>query len=425
MNSSLRRMNLVTQASARSESVFTMNIMMILTDDQTRMKMKKNLLLIVPSLQQGGFQRVCVRTALLLKDSFHVTIAIFNGEDRAFDVGDIPVINLDIKSKPGKLAKILNVLKRINRLKQLKRQLNIDIAYSFGTTANLSNSLSKTGEWNWAGLRSYVDVDAFEMKIICKKADKLISCSKLIENVIKQRFHVKDIETVYNPFDIEELAQLSCQDTEDIEPFNHVEDHKIIMTMGREDNLKGYWHLLKSFALTLKTCPDTRLVFMGRGEFVPYKKLAEELNIQDKVYFIGAKKNPFAYLKKAHCYVLSSVHEGFPNALVEAMAVGLPVISTNCKSGPAEILCEDMQQATDLHQLMKADYGILVPDMTEQPDFDANTVEDEEKILAQAMIDMLTDEELYNSYREKALQRAKDFSTEKYIDRLVQISETR
>lgn len=385
--------------------------------------MKKKLLLIVPSLQQGGFQRVCVRTALLLKDSFQVTIAIFNGEDRAFDVGDIPVVDLDIKSKPGKLAKVINVLKRIQKLKKLKRELKIDIAYSFGTTANLSNSLSKTGEWNWAGLRSYVDVDAFEMKIICRRADKLISCSKLIENVIRERFHVKDIETVYNPFDMKELTELSNKEADTIDAFSNKGNDKIIMTMGREDDLKGYWHLLKSFALTLKQCPATRLVFMGRGEFMAYKKLADDLGIADKVYFIGARKNPFTYLKQADCYVLSSVHEGFPNALVEAMAVGLPVISTNCKSGPAEILCKDMKQASGLKNMMKAEYGILVPDMTKQPDYDANVLEEEEKLLADAMVEILQNEELWNIYHEKALMRAKEFSTEEYVEYLVRISE--
>lgn len=382
------------------------------------MRMKKKMLLVVPSLQQGGFQRVCVRTALLLKDTFDITIAIFNGDDRAFDVGDIPVMDLDIKSKPGKLAKVWNVFKRIRKLKQLKRQLKIDISYSFGTTANLSNTLSKIGEWNWAGLRSYVDVDAFEMKIICRRADKLISCSKVIEQVIKERYHVKDIETVYNPFDIEELSQLSNQKEELEEPFVLGHESQMIMTMGREDNLKGYWHLLKSFAMVVKECPDSKLVFMGRGEFTDYKRLAEQLGIEDKVFFMGAKKNPFVYLKQATCYVLSSVHEGFPNALVEAMAVGLPVISTNCKSGPAEILCDSFGQADGLQDMLEADYGILVPDMTQEPDFDSSRMEDGERILADAMIKMLTDQKLREYYKEQSVKRAREYSCQMYIEKL-------
>lgn len=381
--------------------------------------MKKKMLLIVPSLQQGGFQRVCVRTALLLKEEFDITIAIFNGEDRAFDVGDIPVVNLDIKSKPGKLDKVINVFKRIQKLKQLKKQLHIDIAYSFGTTANLSNALSKTGEWNWAGLRSYVDVDAFEMKIICRFADKLIACSKVIEEEITKRYSVKDITTVYNPFDIEQLQKDSQEPAEQIAPFSNREDGTIIMTMGREDPLKGYWHLLKSFSIVCKKHDKAKLVFMGRGEFADYIKLAKDLGIDKQVYFLGAKKNPFSYLSKADFYVLSSVHEGFPNALVEAMAVDLPVISTNCKSGPSEILLKQYTDKVETDSMTEAEYGLLVPDMEEQPDFHADHISKEEEILAEAICKYIEDNDTFAHFKQKAKERCLDFSTRRYIDALV------
>ena len=106
------------------------------------------------------------------------------------------------------------------------------------------------------------------------------------------------------------------------------------VTVGRLDNGKNHRLIIeamKSIEADLWIIGDGEL----REELLSYIK---ELNLNDKVYLLGKKENPFAFLAKADCFVFTSNHEGFPNVLVEALACSLPVISTDCKSGPREIL---------------------------------------------------------------------------------------
>lgn len=81
----------------------------------------KNVMLITPMLHQGGFERICVMTARLLEADYDVTIVVFSMEDIAFDISNLKVINLDLKSRPGRLAKVINVLRRSRKLTKLQK----------------------------------------------------------------------------------------------------------------------------------------------------------------------------------------------------------------------------------------------------------------------------------------------------------------
>ena len=100
--------------------------------------------------------------------------------------------------------------------------------------------------------------------------------------------------------------------------------------------------------------------------------------------FTGVQSNPFALLRKADAYALTSQSEGFPNALIEAMAVGLPCVSVNCLTGPAEILHEAYEDCRDRHQTYFADYGILTGVFSGEKDLRAETVTAEERDFAES-----------------------------------------
>ena len=116
-------------------------------------------------------------------------------------------------------------------------------------------------------------------------------------------------------------------------------------------------------------------------------EMASSLGIHQDIDFLGFQKNPFKYMAKSSLFVLSSLYEGFGNVLVEAMALGLPVISTDCPSGPAEIIDD-------------GENGILVP------------VQDE-NALAQAILDVLADSALRIHLSCEAKQKAEVFAAEK------------
>ena len=143
--------------------------------------------------------------------------------------------------------------------------------------------------------------------------------------------------------------------------------------------------------------------------------LARQLGVEERVDFLGGKTNPFPYLAGADLYVLSSVSEGFPNAMVEAMAAGLPVVATDCKSGPREILHEDIYDPVfERKEIVYADYGILVPVMDGKADWQTDALKPEEKCLADAMLRILSDEKLAEGYRKKSMERVRRYSLEEY-----------
>lgn len=156
-----------------------------------------------------------------------------------------------------------------------------------------------------------------------------------------------------------------------------------IITVGRLAYQKDHVTLLRAFALALRRV-QARLVLVGQGplhgELVT---LAEELGISDKVLFAGWQENPFAWMANADLFVLSSRFEGFGNVVIEAMACGLPVVSTDCPSGPNEILAN-------------GDAGILVP----VGDVHA---------LADAICLVLENSELREQLADKSKRRAPEF----------------
>lgn len=361
----------------------------------------KKLLLIVPSLHQGGLEKVCAATARLLQPYFDVQIAIFDSRSIAYDIKGIPVVDLRLPSRPGVIAKVINVLRRGMRLRKLKKEAQIDIAYSFGPTANLANIASGGRAKMWLGIRSYMDMgNPKQIRLFCRCADMVVCCSETICREVQEKYRCRKAVTLQNPFDIKEVKLLSGREEAEL-PWK---EGRILISMGREDSVKGFWHLLKSFALVHEKLSDTRLMIIGKGEFEPYKELAEKLGVNEDIFFTGLKKNPYPYLKKGTLYVLTSYYEGFPNAMVEAMSMGLPVIATDCKTGPREIL-EDR-------------YGILIPNMEPEPDFDPLHITEEERDLAGQIIGLLEDQDRMQHYREMALKRAGDYTAESYIEKI-------
>lgn len=382
----------------------------------TEVQNKKRIMLIVPMLHQGGFERICVLTARLLSQNYEVHIVIFSSEDMFYDVSGLHVIDLKLGVVPGKLAKLQNVFKRVNRLKKLKKELGIQISYSFGTTANLVNVLSKGKDITWAGIRGYGALEEHpEMDVICRLADRVVSCTKVMEEDIAEKQRVKSSATLYNPCNLEEIKRLSEERiASEFDEFLR-RPGKTVVSMGREDDVKGFWHLIKSVWLVRKKLPDVKLMIVGDGEFTEYRELVKQLDMEEAVLFTGVQKNPFALLARADVYTLTSDSEGFPNALIEAMALGLPCISVNCKTGPAEILQSNYTECKDCNRIYHAEFGVLTPVFKGTKDLNSNSFTSEEQVFAEELEKLLTDESLHGFYKEKAINRAADFGMEAYV----------
>lgn len=393
--------------------------------------MKRKLMLISPMLHQGGFERVCVTTARLLEPYFDITIVIFNSANIAYDVSGLNIVDIQMGVRKGKLKKLWNIVRRSRRVRELKRQLKPDIVYSFGPSANMVNAFSKTGhERVWLGLRNYTDVEeTLKMKLFVRRGDLIICCSKEIEHVVNAKFGFNRTTTLYNLYDVKTI-QREAEAGEPQLPWKEGEKKlRYLVSMGRDDDMKGFWHMLKVFALVHEKVPEARLILMGAGTFEYYKKLARELGIADAVHFAGMRKDPYRYLKKGEIYLLTSLNEGFPNALVEGMVLGLAPVCTNCMTGPGEILLEngDGSLLTQLQEKEKAtviygEYGILVPVMSRERDLDPAHISEEERNMANVVTKLLTDPEKLAQYRQAAKDRAQIFTYEKYVERFLELA---
>ena len=140
------------------------------------MEHKKNLLLMVPMLHQGGFERVCVQTARLLAEDFSVTVLIFTDKDIHYDVRGIEIVNIDVPSVKSRLGKVCNLIKRIRRVRRIKKERKIDLSYSFGSSANYVNVLSRGREKVLTGIRCQTAVEnRKEVRLFVKKSDLVLS----------------------------------------------------------------------------------------------------------------------------------------------------------------------------------------------------------------------------------------------------------
>lgn len=386
----------------------------------------------VPLLDQGGLERICAMTAKLLTPHCHLTLVVFSTKGMIYDVDGVDMIDLNLGSVPGKVGKAVNLCKRIRAIKKIKRERNIEISYSFGPTANLANVFTrvKNAKVNheqitdkiWVGIRGYGALeDKYDMTLFCKRADKVVCCSQIMADDVKTQFGAKDVVCVYNPCDVESIRRLAKEPLPADRQTFFAEGAPVVAAMGREHDVKGFWHLIKAFALAKKKIPELKLMIVGEGTFAEYRKLAEDLQVEQDVWFTGVQKNPFAYLKRASLFVMTSVSEGFPNSLIEAMAVGLPAMSVNCKTGPAEIFLDDYRKGGDGHTVIEGEYGVLLPVIHPEKNLDASVMEKEEEIMAEQMVRVLTEPEKLAERKAASLKRAEDFSVQAYTDSLLRM----
>ena len=168
-------------------------------------------------------------------------------------------------------------------------------------------------------------------------ADKIIAVSQGVkDDLLDLGLPESKIEVIYNPIVTPELNQKAQ------EPLTHSwflpGQPPVILGIGRLTKQKNFPLLIRAFAKVSEQIP-VRLVILGEGkEQAELEALVQQLNLSEQAAFLGFVENPYVYLANAAVLVLSSLCEGFGNVIVEAIAVGTPVVSTNCSSGPAEIL---------------------------------------------------------------------------------------
>ena len=321
---------------------------------------KRRVLFVINSLAGGGAERVM---ATLLANSeawvarYQIALVVLDEAPQAFALPDwLNVIQLDCKGgMPASIASLARVAK----------EFDPHLTLSFLTRANLASGIvmmkrrrpwiisERTSSPAHLGSRARQLATKGMMRLVYPRATVLIAVSGGVSDKLQASFGVnaKSIAVIPNPVDAAALAAAARNR-------NELADHTpYIIAVGRMVSVKNYAMLIEAFAKSALTC---RLVIAGDGpEREALQELAARLGIADRVIMPGWLSNPYPALAGASAFALSSNVEGFPNALVEAMALGVPVVATNCHDGPAEILAGC--GAEEISALNVAEAGILSP----------------------------------------------------------------
>lgn len=396
----------------------------------------KNILLIIQKLSNGGAEKAITNLANTLKDDYNVTMVVFDNSVKEY-IPNIKVIDLKTPINMKFYKKMCLFFYRIIKVKRIKKKLNIDCTISFLTGPNLVNCLTRTNDKIIISIRnmqSKLKLNFFKRlanQISLKKAHKVITVSKMVEEDIKKNYKVdeKRIITIYNMVDSEMIYEKMQEEIEEIELFNkkaeQLDDKNgiIIVSIGRLILQKGQWHLIKAFKLVTKQYKDAKLIILGRGPLKnDFQKLIHRLDLDNNVFLLDFKTNPYKYLANSDLFISTSLYEGMPNVILEAMACSLPIIATDCEGGTKEILSPNSDIYKSIDKTTDSEYGILVPKMSYEYDI-SESITSEEENLAKAIIDLISDEKKTKNYVQMSKERIKKFENKTIKKKWIKVIE--
>ena len=375
----------------------------------------KKVLFVISYLDKGGAERALSNITLNFPKEYSIDILV--NSDKYIDYeynANIISMGIDEKPKTGSVFFQLKVLlKRIKRLKKMKKSGEYTACISFLDSANIANILAAGKSCRTiVSVRNSLKKKSAQpqyrylvnplIKWLYNKAYKVVACSKGIEKELTDIYGIKPekVITIENGYDIKRIRELSCEEIEN-RHLSLMHDKKVIVTTGRMSHQKGQWHLIRAFNKVLEEIPDSILVIAGTGELQEYLiSLVKDYGIENKVIFTGYISNPFKYEKCADVFVLPSLYEGFPNALAEALCLGIPCIATDFETGAREILApEFMDLEEKLTDIKEVSYGIMTPLCSGKEYTSSDELEKEELLLAEAIKKVLLNdtEKEYNS----------------------------
>lgn len=400
------------------------------------MNMKK-ILFVISYLDKGGSERALSNLTQNFPSDWEIDILV--NSDKVIDYpykANIISMKIDDRPKTGSvLFQFKVLLKRLRWLKRLKKTGGYDACISFLDSANIANILTRSKKCKTivsvrnslkkqASLPQYKYVVNPLVKSLYNMSDKVVPCSRGVERELIDIFRLRadKVFTIENGYDIEKLELLAGEPL-DKEFEANIQDKKVVVTVGRLTPQKGQWHLIRAFSEVVKAVPDSVLVIIGTGDLEEYlKKLVHDYNLDDKVIFVGYTDNPFRYEKRADVFAMPSLYEGFPNALAEAVCLGLPCIASDFETGAREILCDGLLESSDkLGSIYKASYGILVPCCSGKRYEHTDALEESEKMLADSIKAILEDDSMRLKYIDNAINRRDSLLISNIVDKWKEI----
>lgn len=327
-----------------------------------------------------------------------------------FKTACVPLYARRLSALAGPGDTVLSFMERANFV-------NVLAARRSGHRAVICERTRPSGEFS--GLRGALMRPL--IKRLYPQAETIVANSQGVKRDLADSFSVpaEKIKVIHNGCD---TAGISAKAAEPL-PAEYTEVFKrpVIITSGRLTAAKGQWHLLRLFKMVKAAHKDSALVLMGEGELKNYlTALSLALGFKTfsgpgvpppdaDVYFPGFRENPYRFLSRARLFVFTSLWEGFPNALLEAMAAGVAALSSDCASGPREILSPETQFHFRTLKAEPSPYGLLMPVLSGLRRRASTPLEPEERIWAETISAVLEDRRALDNYARAGLGRAEDF----------------
>jgi glycosyltransferase involved in cell wall biosynthesis len=426
--------------------------------------MKNNILIIVDTLKIGGGSDkfAAILGTELHEQGYNISyLALVDGNPKYSFKGDYYTLNEgDIYGNNFKRG--LDLLKYSSRIKSICEHLKIDTVISAGDPANFQALISRYLFGNKVHLviTQHMNPEIFLdsplkyrlIKFFYPRADKVVCVSREVEKILNNDYGIENTLTIYNMVDIQNNTRLSMEQLPDIygalfERNNQVKgntDHKIrekssnhknlgknavhknqegknrfnFINMGRLDRQKGQWFLIRSFRRVVDQYENAQLFIMGEGDLRgDLEDLIRELDLSENVFLLGDQENVFPFLANSDCFVFSSLWEGLPLSLLESLSVNLPVVSTDCKTGPREILCPEIDLDETINYPYLGEQAILTKPFPNEIIFknlDEVSLIESEEILADIMIKLIGNPDIRKKYTHGVLI-TQNFSKEKIV----------
>jgi glycosyltransferase involved in cell wall biosynthesis len=304
-----------------------------------------------------------------------------------YDIPKNKIIFLTNTISNGKLVpKIFQVITVLYKLKklgvnkhthlicflQLSTILGIVAKYLFNCKTTLSIRINPFAH---AQNTDGISLSGRFFKFLLYRADSIVPNSfDTSKDLIKHFPVIKNkIQTIVNGYDVELILQKS-KEVDSV--FSEIlMNNTCLINIGRTDKQKGQWHIIRIFNELVETNPSLKLFILGEGElFDDLVAQSELLGLKTfsfkrndvvtsgyDIYFIGFQKNPYFFYKHAKLFLFPSIYEGLPNALIESLICGTPVISSDCKSGPKEIMLSENNLDVDITEALETKFGFLLP----------------------------------------------------------------
>ncbi|WP_026650993.1 glycosyltransferase [Butyrivibrio proteoclasticus] len=373
-----------------------------------------NLAIIIPHLAQGGAERIAQLLGKWYSQSGNNVYYFLT--DRSFRnvyevTGEVVYVDADYTPSTG-FNELLDLLKGAKKVKELKKRYRIDVSVSFMEWSNLLNVFSRGSERVITSIRTTLSLRTefkgihYDRRLIrysCKHSDKMVAVSDWVKKDLVSNYGLpeKKVVTIPNP---------AIKRNNDIKALEWSFGSKAVVTIGRLEAVKQQDRIIRAFSYAYKMDKDLRLVVLGDGPAKDYlKMISEKLGVSEAVFFAGFTNEVGFYLERAKAFVLASRVEGFPNVIVEAMAYGVPVISTDLPGGCAEIIGKNKE----VNGIEEFEYGVMTP-YIEGKAPRGNDLEKNEELLGEAIFNVVTDEELNKRYGDRSLERS-DFYSEKNV----------